>query len=48
VTPDDKEKAAALKAKNEMKAAVLIIVGSFVLVFVAIALVVVIGHIQLF
>lgn len=31
-----------------MKAAVMIIVGSFVFVFVAIALVVLIGHIKLF
>ena len=45
---DDKEKAAALAAKKQMTTAVLIITGSFVLVFVAIALVLMIGHIKLF
>jgi hypothetical protein len=48
VESDAKEKAAALAAKRQMTAAVLIIAGSFVLVFVAIVLVVMIGHIQLF
>lgn len=46
--PEDKEKDAARNAKREMTAAVLIISLSFVLVFVAIALVVLIGHIKLF
>ncbi|MGA8013575.1 MAG: hypothetical protein WB949_14180 [Candidatus Acidiferrales bacterium] len=46
--PEDKEKDAARRAKREMTAAVLIISLSFVLVFVAIALVVLIGHIKLF
>jgi hypothetical protein len=41
VEPEDKEKAAARHAKQ-------IITLSFVFVFVAIALVVLIGHIQLF
>ena len=45
---EDKEKDAARNAKREMTAAVLIISLSFVLVFVAIALVVLIGHIKLF
>ena len=45
---DDKEKAAALDARKQMTAAVLIIVGSFVFVFVAIALVVLIGHFRIF
>ncbi|HUB85132.1 MAG TPA: hypothetical protein VL971_05520 [Rhizomicrobium sp.] len=44
----EQEKAAALAAKKQMTAAAVIIVGSFVLVFVAIALVLVIGHIKLF
>jgi multidrug efflux pump subunit AcrB len=48
VEPEDKEKDAARNAKREMTAAVLIISLSFVLVFVAIALVVLIGHIKLF
>jgi hypothetical protein len=48
VEPDAKEKAAALAARKQMTAAVLIIAGSFVLVFVAIVLVVMIGHIELF
>ena len=45
---EDKEKDAARNAKREMTAAVLIISLSFVLVFVAIALVVLFGHIKLF
>jgi hypothetical protein len=48
VEPIEKEKAAALAAKKQMATAALIIVGSMVLVFVAIALVVLIGHIQIF
>jgi multidrug efflux pump subunit AcrB len=48
VEPEDKERDAARNAKREMTAAVLIISLSFVLVFVAIALVVLIGHIKLF
>jgi multidrug efflux pump subunit AcrB len=48
VETEDKEKDAARNAKREMTAAVLIISLSFVLVFVAIALVVLIGHIKLF
>jgi hypothetical protein len=48
VETSEQEKAAALAAKKEMTTAALIIVGSFVLVFVAIALVLVIGHIKLF
>jgi hypothetical protein len=48
VESDEKEHAAALAAKRQMTAAILIIVGSFVFVFVAIALVVLIGHIKLF
>ena len=46
--PSEKEQAAALAAKKQMGTAALIIVGSMVLVFVAIALVVLIGHIQIF
>jgi multidrug efflux pump subunit AcrB len=48
VETEDKEKDAARNAKREMTAAVLIISLSFVLVFVAIALVVLFGHIKLF
>jgi hypothetical protein len=43
-----KEKVLAAKASREMWTAILIIVGSFVFVLVAAALVIVIGHIQLF
>ena len=45
---DEKEKAAALDARKQMKAAVLIITGSIVFVFVAIALAVLVGHIDIF
>jgi hypothetical protein len=45
---EDREKAAARHAKQQMTAAVLIITLSCVFVFVAIALVVLIGHIKLF
>jgi hypothetical protein len=48
VESDDKEKAAALDAKKQMVAAVLVITGSMVLVFIVIALAVVIGHIDIF
>jgi hypothetical protein len=48
VEPSEKERASALAAKKEMATAALIIVGSMVLVFVAIALVVLIGHIKIF
>jgi hypothetical protein len=48
VEPSEREKAAALAAKKQMATAALIIVGSMVLVFVAIALVVLIGHITIF
>jgi len=48
VETSEQEKAAALAAKKQMTAAAVIIVGSFVLVFVAIALVLAIGHIKLF
>ncbi len=48
VEPDEKERAAAQAAKKQMTAAILIMVGSFVLVFVAIALVILIGHIKIF
>ena len=45
---EEKEKVLAAKASREMWTAILIIVGSFVFVLVAAALVIVIGHIQLF
>jgi hypothetical protein len=48
VEPSEKEKAAALAARKEMATAALIIVGSMVFVFVAIALVVLIGHVNIF
>jgi hypothetical protein len=48
VNSSEQEKAAELAARKEMTKAAAIIVGSFVLVFVAIALIVVIGHIKLF
>jgi hypothetical protein len=44
----EQEKAAALAAKKQMTTAIVIMVGSFVLVFVCIALVLWIGHIKLF
>lgn len=45
---DEKEKAAALNARRQMTTAALIISLSFVFVLVAVALIVLIGHIQLF
>jgi len=48
VEPDDKEKAAALAARKQMTVAALIITGSFALVFIAVALVLLFGHIKLF
>jgi hypothetical protein len=43
-----KEKVLAAKASREMWTAIVIIVGSFVFVLVAAALVIIVGHIQLF
>jgi hypothetical protein len=48
VEPDDREKAAAIAAKKQMTTAVAIIVGSMVLAFVLIALVILVGHIKIF
>ena len=45
---EEKEKVFAAKASREMWTAILVIVGSFVFVLVAAALIIVIGHIQLF
>jgi hypothetical protein len=45
---DPKEQALAQKASREMRTAVLVIVGSLLFVLVAVVLIVVIGHIQLF
>lgn len=45
---EEKERVLAAKASREMWTAILVIVGSFVFVLVAAALIVVIGHIQLF
>lgn len=45
---EEMEKEAARRASREMKAAALIITMSFVFVFVAVILVVLIGHIKLF
>lgn len=46
--PEEKEQEDARNAARQMKAAVLIITLSFVFVFAAIILIVLIGHIQLF
>ncbi|HUA00949.1 MAG TPA: hypothetical protein VMB02_11515 [Candidatus Aquilonibacter sp.] len=43
-----KETEAAQKAAREMKVAAAVIAGSFVLVLVLVALVIAIGHIQIF
>ncbi|MGA3292803.1 MAG: hypothetical protein ABSE45_02335 [Candidatus Acidiferrales bacterium] len=45
---DPKEETPARKAAREMKTAALVITLSFVFVLVAVALIVILGHIQLF